>query len=267
MCRQTLSILLFLLINIAFAGCRQETKQANMNPEAQRARGAEIVAEYQKRESTPTRHVQLRMTIISANEPEKEYEFEIWRKRDQNETKSLLHVIKPSTERGLVSLSTQSKGQEPVNVSYRPDKNEFLESKSDDQAFGGLTVQEILGDWSKYESRLVSEKDVDGVKMYEIENTLKPGEASTIKRFIVLIRADNMLPAEAHVFNGQDTEIRTYRIKEFRTIEGHPTFWRIEIENPVRKNTIKLEVLNESFNQRLDDQIFARDNMKKLAAT
>ncbi|HKZ81249.1 MAG TPA: cytochrome P450 [Pyrinomonadaceae bacterium] len=129
-----------------------------------------------------------------------------------------------------------------VNVTYHPANNQFEEFDADRQAFGGLTVQEMLGDWSKYDSRLLGEKDVEGVKTYEIENTLKANESSTIKRFVVLIRADNMLPSEAHVFNAQGSEIRTYRIKEYRTIEGHPTFWRIEIENPVRHTKINLEV-------------------------
>ena len=238
-----------------------------MNEETRQARGAEIVAEFQKRDSPPTRHVQLRMIIESPDQPQKAYEFEIWRKHDPGETKSLLHVIKPSSEKGLVSLSIQRKGQEPENVTYYPANDKFEEFNADRQAFGGLTVQEMLGDWGKYDARLIGEKDVAGVKMYEVENTLKANESSTIKRFTVLIRADNMLPAEAHVFNAQDSEIRTYRIKEYRTIEGHPTFWRIEIENPGRRTKINIEVLNESFNERLDDKLFTRENLKRLATT
>lgn len=257
---------LFLIANM-LAGCQQKPGQSNLNEETQRTRGAEIVAEFQKRDSPPSRHVQLRMSIESPDQPQKTYEFEIWRKHNQDETKSLLHVTAPSSERALVSLSSQQRGQEPVNVTYSPAKNEFEEFNADRQAFGGLTVQEMLGDWGKYDARLISEKDVSGVKMYEVENTLKANESSTIKRFIVLIRSDNMLPAEAHVFNAQDSEIRTYRIKEYRTIEGHPTFWRIEIENPVRKTKINLEVLNESFNERFDDKLFTRENLKRLATT
>ncbi len=101
--------------------------------------------------------------------------------------------------------------------------------------------------------------------MYEIENTLKPGESSTIKRFRVLIRQDTMLPSEAHVFDAQDSEIRTYRITEYRTADTHPVFWQIEIDNPVRKTRINLEVINETFNEKLDDAMFTRENLKKLA--
>ena len=259
------SILALFLITNMLAGCQQKPEQSNLNAETQRARGAEIVAEFQKRDSSPSRHLQLRMSIDSPDQPQKVYEFEIWRKHNQDETKSLLHVIKPLSESALVSLSTQRKGAETVNVTYHPDKNEFEEFNADQQAFGGLTVQEMLGDWGKYDARLISERDVAGVKMYEIENTLKPNESSTIKRFTVLIRTDNMLPAEAHVFDAQDSEIRTYHIKEYRTIEGHPTFWRIEIENPVRHTKINLEVLNESFNERFDDKLFTRENLKRLA--
>jgi len=263
--RQVISIVLLLSSANLLAACQRKAEQSNMSEETQRARGAEIVAEFQKRDSAPSRHVQLRMVIATADQPEKEYEFEIWRKQDPGETKSLLHVVKPATERQLASLSIQQAGENPQNVTYHPANNQFEEFDADRQAFGGLTVQEMLGDWSKYEHRLIGEKELDGVKVYEIENTLKPNESSIIKRFIVLIRADNMLPAEAHVFNAEGKEIRTYRIKEYRTIEGHPTFWRIEIENPVRRTKIALEVLNESFNERLDEDLFTRENLKRLA--
>jgi outer membrane lipoprotein-sorting protein len=262
---QLISIVLLLSTAILLAACQRKAGQSNMGEETQRARGSEIVAEFQKRDSTPSRHVTLRMVVATANQPEKEYELEIWRKQSAGETKSLLHVLKPASEKELVSLSIQRTGENPQNVTYHPGNNEYEEFDTDRQAFGGLTVQEMLGDWSKYEHRLLGEKEHEGVKAYEIENTLKPNESSTIKRFVVLIRADNMLPAAAHVFNAQGTEIRTYRIKEYRNIEGHPTFWRVEIENPVRHIKINLEVLNESFNERFDDKLFTRENLKQLA--
>ena len=259
-------ILLSCLLTL-LSSCAKTSDEGSFggNDAQQLQRGSEIVAEYRKRDSAPNRHALVRMTITSQDQPEKVYEFEIWRKHSPEGTMTLLQVIKPESEKNVASLSTERKGEKSVTVTYNRANNEFEEFGADRQVFGGLTVQEMLGEWDRYESRLVGEQTLDGVKMYQVANTLKPQEISTIKRFVALFRSDNKLPAEAHLFDSQDKEIRTYRIKEYRTIEGHPTFWRIEIENHVRRNKLDLEVLNQSFNERLDEKLFTRENLKRLA--
>ena len=261
----SICFILFCLL-IILSGCAKPSEQTVGDEAQQLQRGSEIVAEYRKRDSSPNRHAVVRMTITSQDQPEKVYEFEIWRKQSPQETQTLLQVIKPETERSLVSLSTERKGEKSVTLTYNREKNEFEEVSADRQVFGGLTIQEMLGEWDRYESRLVGEQNVDGVKMFQVANTLKPQETSTIKRFVTHFRSDNMLPTEAHLFDSQDKEIRTYSIKEYRTIEGHPSFWRVEIENHVRRTKLILEVLNQSFSERLDEKLFTRENLKKLAS-
>ena len=272
-------ILLVLLVT-TLVGCARDTEQTenknqgtqNKNQETQtkdqatdpRERGAQIVAEYRKRDRAPNRHVQLRMKINAPGQPEKVYEFEIWRKDNDDQSQTLLHVTKPETERDLASLSTMQRGQKSVTVTYHRTTNEFQEYGSDRPVFGGLTIQEMLGEWDKFESRYLGEKEIEGVKMYEVENTLKQNETSTIKRFTNLFRSDNMLPYEAHLFDAQDKEIRTYRIREYKTVEGHPVIWRVSIENRVRNINLEVEMLSLSF-EKLDDQLFSRDNLKRLA--
>ena len=65
--------------------------------------------------------------------------------------------------------------------------------------FGGLTAQELLGEWDKYDYQLLSEKDLNGVKVYEVEGNLKSPGYSIIARSVTLFRADNYLPAEMHL--------------------------------------------------------------------
>ena len=47
--------------------------------------------------------------------------------------------------------------------------------------FGGLTAQELLGEWDKYDYSLVDEKELGGVKVYEVEGTLKPGRIRSLR--------------------------------------------------------------------------------------
>ncbi len=126
------SIMLTLSLAAILSGCAKDKNELAQDLEKQKTRGAEIVAQYQKQESHPSQHVQLRMSITSPAESEKVYEFEIWRKRDQNQSKSLLRVVKPDSEKGFVSLSTQSNDAEPVSVSYNPLSQQFAESGGND---------------------------------------------------------------------------------------------------------------------------------------
>jgi hypothetical protein len=261
----TARFILLLVLSGALYGCaRDDRQQAEAR---QRERGEQIVAEYRRRDGAPNRHLRLRMTMQSPNEPQRNYEFEVWRKQNQNETRTLMRVLSPQTERDLNSLSIERRGQRSENVSYRRASDEFQEFDSDRRVFGGLTVLELLGEWDNYNHRLISERETDGVRLYEVENTLKPGETSSITRFVALFRADTMLPVEAHLFNAQNVEVRSYYIREHRTVDGRPTVWRVDIENHQRNTRLGIEMLNVNFNEQLDDNLFTRENLRRLATT
>ncbi len=257
--------ILLLVLSGALYGCAGENRQ--QTEARQRERGAEIVAEYRRRDAAPNRHLRLRMTITAQNEPPRDYEFEIWRTQNSDETRTLMRVLRPETERDLNSLIIERRGQRSENVSYRRASNDFQEFDSGRRVFGGLTVMELMGEWDNYNHRLIGERETNGVRLYEVENTLKPNGTSAIERFVALFRADTMLPVEAHLFNAANVEIRTYYIREHRTINGRPTIWRVDIENHQRNTRLGIEMLDVNFDERLDDGIFTRENLRRLATT
>ena len=262
-----LFVTLPLLLLAPLAGCGRQSSEPQLSEEQRRARGAEIVAAYRQRDGAPNRHLRLRMTSSLSSGPPDVYEFEVWRKQSQDETLTLMHVVSPQSERDLASLSIERRGRPSENVSYRRTTNEFQDFDSEQRAFGGLTVLELLGEWNRYDARLIGERDVDGVRMYEVENTLKPNEDSQIKRFVTLFRADTMLPAEAHLFDARDRELRTYRISEYRTIEGRPTIWRVEIQNHSRNSRIDIEMLDVNYGEELNRNLFTRENLRRVTAS
>ena len=131
--------------------------------------------------------------------------------------------------------------------------------------FGGLTAQELLGEWDKYDYGLIDEKDPGGVKVYDVEGTLKPSADSTISRTRTLFRADTYLPAEMHLFNSEGKELRTFRVKQFRNLAGREAVWVTEIENHIRPTKITIESLSLEWPEKLDDAVFTRDRLKQLA--
>ena len=228
-------------------------------------RGAQIVAEYLKRDAAPYRKNRVRLTIASESEPLQVYELEIWRKQTAAETLTLTHVVQPADESDLAALSVERKGEPTINVTYVSSTDQFRETGTNKMFFGGLTAQELLGEWDKYDYTLVAEKDLDGVKVYEVEGTLKPTADSMIARTRTLFRADTYLPAEMHLFNSDGKELRTFRVKEFRNVAGREAVWLTEIENHVRPTKVTIETLSLDWPEKADDAMFTRDRLKQLA--
>ena len=255
-----------LLSLLASNSCQRETATPSADDLATRQqRGAQVVAEYLKRDGSPYRKNRIRMTIVAPSEPVKVYELEIWRKQTSAETLTLTHVVQPADESDLAALSVERKGQPAINVTYVSSIDQFRETGTNKTFFGGLTTQELLGEWDKYDYQLLSEKDLNGVKVYEVEGKLKPATDSVIARSITLFRADTYLPAEVRLFNSAGKEFRIFKVTKYNSVAGHDAIWLLEIENLSRQTKITIETLGMEFPEKADEAIFSRDRLKQIA--
>jgi len=257
--------LLGLFVFGVLTACRRETPAGRDFAAVHQERGRQIVAEYLKRDRAPYRKNRVRMTITSTTEPLKVYELEIWRKQTDAETLTQTHVVQPADESDLAALSIERKGEAAINVTYVSSMDEFRETGTNKMFFGGLTAQELLGEWDKYDYSLVEEQELGGVKVYEVEGTLKPGLESVIARTRTLFRADTYLPAEMHLFGSDGKEVRTFQVKTYRNVGGRDVIWLTEIENHLRPTKITVETLSLDFPEKADDAIFTRDRLKELS--
>ena len=232
-----------------------------------KAKGAQIVADFHKADSAAYSKGRIKMTVAVEGEPTVVYEADVLRKQTPEERVTLTHVVKPVASSDMASLSVEKKDEKTLNVSYAQSTGKFVEYESSKQLFGGLTAQELLGgELEKYDFNYLGEKMVDGAKTYEVESKLKSDQDSIIARSVTLFREDNKLPAEIHMFNSKGDEIRTVHVAEYRTVEGHQTPWKTDIDNLSRKAKITIEVLSLSFPDKMDDKLFERDNLKRLVA-
>ena len=255
------------LLCLLFAGsCKRETSGPSEDVVAIRQqRGAQVVAEYLKRDASPYRKNRIRMTIAAPSEPVKVYELEIWRKQSPAETLTLTHIVQPADESDLAALSVERKGQPAINVTYVSSADQFRETGTNKTFFGGLTAQELLGEWDKYDYQLLSEKDLNGVKVYEVEGNLKDPGYSIITRSITLFRADNYLPAETHLFNSEGQELRSFKVTKYGNVAGREVIWLTEIDNLLRQTKITIETLGLEFPEKVDETIFSRDRLKQIS--
>jgi hypothetical protein len=262
------------LLLTGLSGCKHDTPAGRDLAANARERGEHVVAEYLKRDASPYRKLRVRLTIDdldaklrtpSASGARKIYELEIWRKQTEGETLTLTQVVQPADENDLAALSVERKGQPTVNVTYVSSTDQFRETGTNKMFFGGLTAQELLGEWEKYDYSLIDEKDLNGVKVYEVEGTLKSGAESTLARTRTLFREDNYLPAEMHLFDSGGQEVRTFRVKSYHNVNGREAVWITEIQNHVRPTQVTVETLNAEFPGKVDDAIFNRERLKQLS--
>lgn len=246
-------------------GCRRETPAGRDEPSRRHERGTQIVERYLKLDAAPYRRNRVRMTIASASEPVKVYELEIWRKQIAGETLTLTHVVQPVDESDLAALSVERKGEPTVNVTYVSSADQFRETGTNKMFFGGLTAQELLGEWDKYDYNFLAEKDLDLIKFYEVEGVLKPSASSVIGRTRTLFRADTYLPAEMHLLDSEGKELRTFRVTKYNKVAGRDAIWVTAIENHIRPTRITIESLSLEWPEKLDDTVFTRDRLKQLA--
>lgn len=266
--RSSRAFILALLVLSLLLGssCKREASAPSADNNAMRQqRGAEIVAEYLKRDASPYRKNRVRMTIAAPSEPVKVYELEIWRKQTPAETLTLTHIVQPSDESDLAALSIERPGQPATNVTYVSSTDQFRETGTNKMFFGGLTAQELLGEWDKYGYQLLSEKDLNGVKVYEVEGNLKVPGYSVITRSVTLFRADNYLPAEMHLFNSEGNELRSFRVSKYGNVAGRNVMWLTEIDNLSRQTKITIETLGLEFPEKVDETTFTRDRLKQIA--
>jgi outer membrane lipoprotein-sorting protein len=257
---------IFFLSLLFGSSCKREASAPSADNTAMRQqRGAQVVAEYLKRDASPYRKNRVRLTIAAPSEPVKVYELEIWRKQTPAETLTLTHIVQPADEGDLAALSVEREGQPATNVTYVSSTDQFRETGTNKMFFGGLTAQELLGELDKYDYQLLSEKDLNGVKVYEVEGNLKSPGYSIIARSITLFRADNYLPAEMHLFNSEGKQLRTFKVSKYGNVAGRDVIWLTEIDNLLRQTKITIETLALDFPEKVDKTIFTRDRLKQIA--
>lgn len=266
-------LFLFILLSVGFIfdGCGGEgssfeelapvndSKQPNIN------RGEQIVIEYLKRDFVAFRKSRIKLTVEPEEGRKKVYILDILRKQIEGETRSLTNIVEPREDRDLATLTIEKTGRETVNINYIASRAKFRESSTRKMFFGGLTSQELLGEWGKYKSRFLAEKERDGSRVFEVESILKTDAKSVIKRIVTLFGADDYLPRELHLFNSDDREIRTFYIKETRRVGNKKIVSKTLIKNHIYKAQVTIEVLDMSFPDSISADVFKRAHLKTFA--
>ena len=70
---------------------------------------------------------------------------------------------------------------------------------------------------------------------------------------------------ESHLFGADAKEIRTYKTMAVKDDATHPYASRVEVDNPVYKSHVVIEILSREYPEKIDDAMFAREKLKETA--
>lgn len=228
-------------------------------------RGAEIVAEYLKRDSAPYRHDKVRFTVREDDGKTSVTEVEVWRKQADGTTTTTSTITKPAEDAGTGSLTVEEKDKSAVQTTYSKSRDEFRDTDTGKMFFGGLTAQELLGEWGKYDFKFIAERDLGGKKAFDIEGKLRSGQRSPIASMKITFDAETYLPVEMHLIDATGKEMRTYSKAEVRNVGGRTFTGKIEVDNLVYGSHTTIEVLARDYPDRLDDAIFSKERLRASA--
>lgn len=253
-----------LLSACLIVGCRSTGSSSSGSTPAAADLSGQVITEYLKRDAAPYRKMRVRFTIRMTDEPDKIYEIETYRRQTPDSTASMTQIIKPEEDSDLGSLTLETKGQKTVIVTYAPSRGEFRETDTHKMFFGGLTAGELLGEWEQFTFRQTGENVIDGRKVVVLEGKAKPNATSVASRMTASFTADAYVPVEVHMFDNNDREIRVYRSTEIKDDSAHPYATKTEVDNPIYKAKITIDVLEREFPATIDDSMFAKDKLKQL---
>lgn len=259
----------FLLAALAAAGCggsnvAENTSNAPKNTGAA-GRGSEIITEFLRRDAAPLRKTRVRFTVTSEDGSVKVYELDSWRKQADGETATLTQVVRPADENDLASLTIETPGKPAVVTTYSSSLQDFRETDTNKMFFGGITAGELLGEWGKFDFRLIKEETAGDHQQFQLEGKLKKGESGTVARMEVTMRADNYVPTQLRLFDSSDRQIRTFDITDFKSDDHGVYASKTTVDNPIYKTKTEIEILSREFPASVEPAFFTREKLKSIA--
>lgn len=254
---------IFIALSFACGGTNGPLTEPNTAVKTADDRGDEIVAEHLKREASPYRKDRVRFTVKEDGEEAEIFELDVWRRQAGDVTTTLSLITSPVEDAGSGSLTIEEKGKPAVNITYSVSRDEFRETGTEKMFFGGLTAQELLGEWRKYDYKLVAEPTTDGLSGFEVEGKLKSGEKSLIALNRIVFDSKDYLPVELHLFDAGGKELRTMTKGEIKSVDGRAYVARMDVVNHVYKSRIAIEILSREFPKTIDDAVFTREKLKQ----
>ncbi len=200
----------------------------------------------------------------------RELQLTMYRKREPDGRLLLLvEFTSPAEERDRDGLVTVFADGRIEGVRYVQSSGSFIEAKdasSEDSLFG-LTLQELAdGQPDKYDFTLAGEDSFDGTPVYRLDGKLKPNSESKFPRTVLLISKQDFSAIQGEFYDNHNELARRLSVSKFEQVAGYRTRIKWSIHNRARQKKIDFEAVDVKYDQNLNDWIFTREHLKKIAS-
>jgi hypothetical protein len=200
----------------------------------------------------------------------RELRMTIYRKREPDgRVLMLIEFSSPAEERDRDGLVTVFPDGRIEGVRYVQSSSSFIEAAdpaSEDSLFG-LTLQELAdGQPDKYAFTIAADENVDGTPVYRLEGKLKPGSDSKFPRTVLLVSKQDFAVIQGEFYDNHNELARRLLVSKFEQVAGHWSRIKWSIDNRARQKKIEFEAMSVKYDQNLNDSIFNREHLKKIAS-
>lgn len=200
----------------------------------------------------------------------KQVHFTMYRKRQPDgRLLMLVEFTAPSEERDRDGLITVFPDGQIEGIRYVQSTDSFIVTRdvmSEDALFG-LTLQELAdGQPEKYDFTVIGEETAEGEPVYKLEGKLKSGVESKFTRLVMLISKQNYAAKRAEFYDKQAQLARILIVNNTEQIAQHWTRKKWVIENRARERKIDFSVVEAVYDRGLNDSLFTREHLKKIAS-
>ena len=233
--------------------------------------GEEVMQKVDAHPSPSSMQVQMVMQLIGKQGKVLTREIRVWSKRAGDEEKMLIKFVAPADVKGTAFLTIKKGGKEEMKL-YLPalkrvrriagsqKKGSFMGSDFSYDDISNLSGMKI----EDYTHELLRTENQDGVEVYVVESTPKPGVDSSYSKQIVWVPADTFVPTRIEFYK----KGKLYKVLESREVKPFadgkyliPTL--LEMENVQSGHKTVLEQKDLQLDVAIDDAVFTERFMKK----
>jgi len=181
----------------------------------------------------------------------------------------LVEFLSPAQERDRDSLITIKPSGEAEGLRYVQSNNSFLTTRgvTNEDSLFGMTIQELAdGQPEKYDFWLSGEGRVGEWQVYKLEGKLKAGAESKFPRLVLMLAKDSYAAVGAEFYDNHNELARRMTVQTLEQVAGHWTRMKWTLENPARGKRLEFQTADARYDQNLDDSLFTREHLKKIAS-
>ena len=194
----------------------------------------------------------------------------VYRKREPDgRLLMLIEFTSPAQERDRSAIVTVSPEGEVEGTRYAQSGDTFVSTKGvlSEESLFGMTLQELVdGQPEKYDFKVMGEEAVGSTPAYKLEGTLKPGAESKFNRLVMLVSKENSATLGAEFYDNHNELLRRLTVDKVEPVAGRPTRMHWLVDNPAKQRKIEFTTADAKYDQNLNDSIFTREHLKKIAS-